>query len=332
MTTLLELKERIIQFYGKNEVYAVPVIRFILAFLAFFLINSNIGYMTSIAGLPITIILALVCALLPINGTILIAGVLVLLHFYSLSIEVCLVALIIFVVTYLVYFRFAPKSGYYALLTPICFKLNIPYAASVGTGLLQEIGSVFSVICGSVLFFFIDGVRENANAFSGSTESDSLTSKITMALNQLLGNKEMYLVTLMLAVTTIVVYIIRRMEIENAWRVAWISGMLFQAIGIIAGYVLLGYSDKVLGVVIGGVISAIIVFVLEFMFCGLDYSRTERLQFEDDEYYYYVKAVPKATITKAKRDVKRFNSPESKEALDKKRFAQEMDIDENLLD
>lgn len=332
MTTLLELKERIVQFYGKNEMYVTPVMRFVVAFLAFFLINHNIGYMTAIANLPVTIILALLCALFPINATILAAGGLVLLHFYALSIEVCLVALILIAVVYLVYFRFAPKSGYYAVLTPICYKLNIPYAISLGTGLLQEIGAVFSVICGSVLFFFIDGVRQNANAFTDSTESDDLTSKITMALNQLVGNKEMYLVIVILVATTIAVYIIRRLEIENAWRVAWISGMLFQAIGLIAGYILLGYANKVLGVIIGSVISGIIAFILEFMFCGLDYSRTERLQFEDDEYYYYVKAVPKATIPKAKRDVKRFNSTDNKDALEKKRFAQEMDIDENLLD
>ena len=31
MTTLLELKEKLVQFYGKNEVYITPIIRFLLA-------------------------------------------------------------------------------------------------------------------------------------------------------------------------------------------------------------------------------------------------------------------------------------------------------------
>lgn len=34
-------------------------------------------------------------------------------------------------------------------------------------------------------------------------------------------------------------------------------------------------------------------FLIEFLCFNLDYSRTEKVQFEDDEYYYYVKAVPK---------------------------------------
>ena len=55
MTGLLELKERLIRFFGKNEIYVVPVLKFILATVVFLLINQNIGYMTRLAGLPVVI-------------------------------------------------------------------------------------------------------------------------------------------------------------------------------------------------------------------------------------------------------------------------------------
>ena len=48
--------------------------------------------------------------------------------------------------------------------------------------------------------------------------------------------------------------------------------------------------------------------VLEFFFFGGDYSRTERLEYEDDEYYYYVKAVPKATVAASHRKVKKIST------------------------
>ena len=57
---------------------------------------------------------------------------------------------------------------------------------------------------------------------------------------------------------------------------------------------------------IGVVVSALIALVLEFFLFSVDYSRTEHVQFEDDEYYYYVKAVPKLTVTPPQREVKRF--------------------------
>ena len=72
--------------------------------------------------------------------------------------------------------------------------------------------------------------------------------------------------------------------------------------------------------------------IAEFFFLSVDYSRTETLQFEDDEYYYYVKAVPKAVVSGTNKQVKRFSGKDEKERLTKKRFAEEMDIDEELLD
>ena len=333
MTTLLELKEKMVRFYGKYEVLVTPILRFIVAFVTFTLINENIGYMTSISSMPIALILALICALLPMNGTIVIAAVVILADFYALSMEVCLVAFVLFLILYFLYFRFSPKCAYNALLMPVLLKLNIPHVVPIGAGLLNRAYSVVSVICGSVIFFFIKGVKENATTLSNvAEEGENATSKFVVVLNQLLGNKEMYLVTMIFVATTLIVYIVRRMDIDNAWRIAWISGLLFESLGLIAGYMLLGISGKTIGVLIGTVISGVIAFVIEFLFWGLDYSRTERLQFEDDEYYYYVKAVPKALVSASNRNVKTFSKNDEKERLNKKRLAEEMDIDENLLD
>ncbi len=334
MVALLELKEKLVRIYGKYEAYITPLFRFILAFAAFLNINGNIGYMKMISSVPIAIILSAICAVLPINATIGIAAVVILLDLYALSMEVCVVGLLIFAFIYLVYFRFAPRYGYNAVLLPVCFKLGIPYIVPVGSGLLGEIYSVISVVCGSVIYFFLKGVHENEMALSSKSDAASnAASRITIALNQLVMNKEMFLVTAIFAVAAIIVYVIRRMEIDNAWTIAWIAGILFETIGLISGYLLLGISGKVVGVVVGGVVSAALALVLQFLFFNVDYTRTERLQFEDDEYYYYVKAVPKSVIAGSDKQVKHFhqNKKEEKERLTKKQFAEEMDIDEDLL-
>ena len=38
----------------------------------------------------------------------------------------------------------------------------------------------------------------------------------------------------------------------------------------------------------------------------------QRLEYEDDEYYYYVKAVPKATVTTSERSIKKINGDSAK--------------------
>lgn len=254
MTTLLELKEKLVRFYGKYEVYITPIVKFIVAFAALMTIDRNIGYMELVSSTPVALILGLLCAILPVGGTIFIAAVVILADMYALSIEVCLVALLLFVLIYFIYFRFAPRQGMGVLLTPICFRLNIPYVIPVGMGLLEEAYSVFAVICGTVVYFFLDGVRQNEKLLGGAAEeSAEANSKIVVALNQLLGNKEMYLVLGIMAVTLIIVYLIRRMSIANAWQIAIASGILFETIGLIAGYMLLGISGKTVSVLVGNV-------------------------------------------------------------------------------
>ena len=163
-------------------------------------------------------------------------------------------------------------------------------------------------------------------------EKDAATSKIVVALNQLLGNREMYLVLAIMVVTLVIVYIIRKMSIEHAWAVAIIFGILFEAVGMIAGDMVLGISGKTITILVGSIISCVIAFVIQFLFFNLDYSRTERLQFEDDEYYYYVKAVPKAIVAGTDKKVTRFSGKEEQDRMTKKRFAEEMEIDEDVLD
>ena len=156
----------------------------------------------------------------------------------------------------------------------------------------------------------------------------------------------MYLVLGIFIITTLIVYVVRKLDIEHSWTVAWASGILFEAIGLTAGYILLGISDKIAGVIIGSVISGVIAMIIQFLFFNLDYSRTERLQFEDDDYYYYVKAVPKKMVAVREVTVKHFGntasmgkridhsrsvlSPEEEENS-RKVIAKELDIDEDLL-
>lgn len=332
MTGLLELKEKFARFYGKYELYITPVIRFLVAFATFSMINAKTGYMSSLDRTPVALLLALVCSLLPVNATIVLATVLILVHLYSLSLEVCLVALLLFLLLYLLYFRFAPQNGYGAVLTGISFVLRIPYAMPLGLGLLREVYAVISLMCGTVVYFFLEGVRTN-QALLSETLEDTDNSKIVIALNQLLDNKEMFMVMGIMAITMVLVNLIRRLAVESAWTIAIISGTLFQTIGLIAGYMLLGISGNMVTVLVGNVIGCVIAFVLQFLFFHLDYSRTERLQFEDDDYYYYVKAVPKVCVAGSDKKVKRFSGKaEERDLLDKKKFAEEMDIDEDLLD
>ena len=69
---------------------------------------------------------------------------------------------------------------------------------------------------------------------------------------------------------------------------------------------------SIVGIIIGSIFSVLIAKVVEFFAFHVDYSRAEKVQFEDDEYYYYVKAVPKITVATPSKTVKRINTAKKK--------------------
>ena len=48
----------------------------------------------------------------------------------------------------------------------------------------------------------------------------------------------------------------------------------------------------------------------------MDYSRTEKVQYEDDDYYYYVKAVPKYSVAATDVKVKKINTQKKKRVVE----------------
>ena len=117
-----------------------------------------------------------------------------------------------------------------------------------------------------------------------------------MILNQILGDKELFLTIGVFLAVSLLVYIIRRMSIDHAWTIAIFSGIIIQFLVFFTGYTFLDLADHTLELLLGGTVSTLMLFILQFFFFDLDYTRTERVQFEDDEYYYYVKAVPKRYV------------------------------------
>lgn len=351
MTQLLEIKDKIIKFYGCYELYLNMVVKFVVALAVFLIINANIGYMERINSVPIALVLALICCVLPQNATVLLAGVVVLLHLYAISVETALVGFALLVLIYLVYFRFSPKDGLLAVLTPVSFKLNIPYIVPIGGALLRPISSQLAVICGTVFYYFLHGVNQNAPVLSAAAaaaeeEASESPSAFHVVIGQLTGNKEMFLAVGVFVVTGLVVYFVRRMNMDYAWTIAIIAGVLIQAIGFFVGYLILNVSGKTLWVILGNLISLLLGWLLQFFFMNLDYARTERVQFQDDEYYYYVRAVPKKMVATQDKKVKRFGNTasmgkridrgdgrnrEENEETSRRMIARELNIDEDLL-
>ena len=76
----------------------------------------------------------------------------------------------------------------------------------------------------------------------------------------------MYLVLGIFIITTLIVYVVRSLTLSIHGRLHGHPVFLFEAIGLTAGYILLGISDKIAGVIIGSVISGVIAMIIQFLF------------------------------------------------------------------
>ena len=92
-----------------------------------------------------------------------------------------------------------------------------------------------------------------------------------------------------------------------------------------------GNTKEILWIVLGTAAAVVVGLLMEFFLFHLDYTRTERVQFEDDEYYYYVKAVPKVFVPSKNKRVKQINKRKNT-GISKKDLADEFEIDRELLD
>ncbi len=307
MSSLLEIKEILKRVYAKYEVFIMPVLKFLLTFVALLMVNSKLGYMSKIDNMGIVLIVALLSSFLPFGFALFFAIAFILLHFYALAIEVALVGLCVFVVMALLFFRFAPKDSVAVLLTPVCFFFKVPYVVPVSMGLVGNPMSMVSVSCGVVVHYLVDFVAENATAIKALDESES-TVRLRMVIDALLDNKQMIVTVMAFAITVVVAYVIRRMSIDYAWTVSIVASSMLNALILLVGDLMFDTNISVVGVLLGTVVSIGLLKVLQFFVFNVDYTRTEKAQFEDDEYYYYVKAVPKVTVAKQTKTVKRINT------------------------
>lgn len=307
MNKLLEMKTNLIGFVEKNEALAKAISRFVLMLTAYLLVFFLLGFYAKVHKPVLPVALAVISAFLPAGiGTMLLSAFL-LLNLYGLGIEVTAVAAALLLLCYILYFRFAPGNGYLLAMTPIAWMFRIPYALPVTEGLISGAGSAVPVMMGTVVYYFLKALRANPSLFVGE-ESQNPLARFSAVVKLIIDNKEMWLVVGAFMLTALVVSVIRKTSIRNAWRLAIYVGVVIQTVTILIGKLVLGSMDGVIGLMVGSVISLGIDLVVEFFLFHLDYSRVERVQFEDDYYYYYVKAVPKVTVRAQEKKVTTFGS------------------------
>ncbi len=304
VTSVFEIREKILQAYGKYEYIVVPAVKFLVSFLTLLVIDSHIGYNEALSNQLLCVIIALVCALLPANF---IAAVLIgvtLVHLYTLSIETMLVAGFLFLLLFLLYFRFSPKDTAMLLILPLAFVAHVEYAVPVIAGLLFTPGAAVAMAFGVIIVKYLAYIETNAAVLSSATIGEKTMENFRTIVDTISHDRAMWVLASAFAATVIVVYFVRRLETAHSWTIAIGVGSVVEIVFLLIGDMQYSTNMNIGQLFLWVIVSVLIELLVEFFCFMVDYTRIENVQFEDDDYYYFVKAVPKVSVTAPARTVK----------------------------
>lgn len=308
MTTLLTFRDNIKAFFSRYDYITTPILKFLLAILIFFSLNKQFGYMPILNNGLLLFLLSFICAFLPVEIITGIGGIMIVLQSVQVSLDVALTSIALILIFYCGYMRFAAKTGIIALLVPLFCTYHLMYALPILLGFLVGPAAIIPAIFGVLLYYYQNSLGELVNVLAASTEDEETIQGFQYILSELIGNKSMILTFVVFTCVILVTYVIYRASFEQSWIVSFLAGGFLNVVLFLVGSVTLLIEVEIAPMLLGSLAGILIAVLIQFGKGIVDYQRTELLQFEDDEYYYYVKAIPKLSVAESNKNVKHINS------------------------
>jgi len=312
MRALLELRERLKAFYGRYTSVLSIILKFALALGTYLFINMEIGYSSVFTSIFAVLIMALLSSILPVRAIPLFSAALITIQAFALGYDAGAIAFMVLLLLLILFLRFVPEDSLILIFLPVALYCGAPEVVPVCFGLKKKPLTVLSVGSGVVVYYLLDMLHRAPDILKAYGASD-YAKRLQALAGGVFGNSEMVLNLLTLAGVLILVCAIRKLSFNGSWLAAVIIGSLFYPVLILLGDMALGTSHSLIVLAAGAGVSAAAALILMFFIFNVDYRKSEYLQFEDDGYYYYVKAIPKISVRKDDRKRKQAESPEQDE-------------------
>ena len=291
LNNLLAIRENLKDFYKRSDVYLLPILKFLLAFAIFYFINKSTGYMAAASSIFIVIILALVCSILPLTWTVVLGLALIVIQSFGIDMGVGAFAACIYIVLFILFMRFAPQDSIAVLLAPLCFSLGISCVIPITLGMRGKASSALAAVTSVISYSFF--VQLPAIAQLKEAGEISGFELLKESMNLMADGSRMFLYIIVFAAVTLVSYLIRKLLTVYGWLTSALVGAVLYIGLMTLGAAFLDVETDFIRLIVGSAISVGIALVIAFFMFSVNYRASRYLQFEDDNYYYYVKAIPK---------------------------------------
>lgn len=308
MIVLLTIRETIRNLYERFQRVLRPLFQFLMSGVLFYSLNEMFHYSETLGKLPVIIGIAFICMWLPLGAIFLLSICYIGAQLFTSFPEIAMVSMILFLVIYLFYLRLDSKMCLPLLFIPVAMLCHIPYIVPLLVGVFLGPAGVIPTGFGLFFYYFSIHVKETVALIGSASATSGEVEAYHYLLEQLLGDKEMLLMMLVFSIVILIVWICYRMSRKDAWNQAIIIGGISGMVLSLAGGYVIDVDIAIVNIIVGFIIAVCLTIVVQFFKCIVDYTRVEYVQFEDDEYYYYVKAIPKVSMAQKEVNIKRINT------------------------
>ncbi|MBQ8924337.1 MAG: hypothetical protein IJ053_06030 [Lachnospiraceae bacterium] len=307
MSGILQVRDAIRDFLRRYDEVISPLFRFIAAWLMFWSINQLYGYSDLFERSIVIFLLSVICALISGAAATLIGSIVIIFNTFFVSKEIGIITFLLFMIIYFMYMRMFPQCGWILFFVPIMYIFKLNYAIPLVVAIFAGASGMVPAAIGIFLYKYSICVKDLSGMLSAAAENEEVDI-YSYLIDNLLKNKEILMMAIVFALVILVTFFIYKLPFDYSWYVAigvgGLCNILFAMICGVSLKVEISSGSLVFGTFIG-ILIGVMVMVCKRL---VDFSRKEVVQFEDDDYYYYVKAIPKYNVSVKKKTVKKVTS------------------------
>ena len=311
MVRLIGIRENIRSFYQKYDSYIRPGAKAVLSFFVLFILSRLFAYESQLNHIYIFVAISVIQAFLPLSFLYFTSTVLVAANLFSLSPEIMLIFLAVAIACRLTLLYVDGAYSVLVMLVPVLFFLKLEYFIPVLVGMIYGVGGVLPVL-GGILIYYIAVCTRDISVLLSSGSVNGTGIGLQKIIQMFAINKEMFVMMIAFCLVVFLSSVLYRMFYERAWQLTVVLGNIALAFILLVGRLVFELDYSILRVFLSCILAIFVAAVYQFFRGAGDLSRIEKVTFEDDEYIYYVKAVPKFQLSQTVRSVTRIK-PEVKD-------------------
>ena len=292
--SILKLRKDLHELYKKHNRIATLLVKGIGALVLFLSLNSLYNS-TDKMMLGIAVGLAVVCMVLPAKYIYAASALITAIHLWQISWDLAVVFAVIVFISWVFVCRVLPDAGLIIAATPFLFVIKIPFLMPLLVGMFSNVFGIAAMVFG-VVFYFLGVYSSNISALLSSPAAEDYILAMQAIMAAFGADKELLLILVACVIAAVVTYILCHQSFDYSWYIGCVSGGIAGLVTYFAGSIIFEVAISHMVFIWTIPLAMCIACLFQFLRCIIDYSGVEYVEFEDDDYYYYVKAVPKVNV------------------------------------